>query len=150
MMGTSHAQRLRLQLMAAAFLERLGERIRERREALNLSRPDVVSQMSGRVNENQLYRWEKGLHQPNPDTLEELARILECDVADLMAPEPDKTSTPDPFEVQDPTTAALARIEQSLNDLVERLVAAGLLAAVEKDTATAPPPTPAKRPKRAA
>lgn len=97
MMGTSPAQRLRLQAVAAEFLEQMGARIRERREFLRLSRAEVARRMPGKVNENQVYRWEKGRHQPNPDTLQALASVLECDVAQFMVASPDKDATPDPF-----------------------------------------------------
>lgn len=95
MMGTSEAQRARLQLVAAEFVERLGARMREQRETLGLSMAEVARRMPGKVSENQVYRWELGKHQPKPDTLEALAKVLGTTVATLMAPTPDKTVTPD-------------------------------------------------------
>lgn len=120
MMGTSRAQRLTFAAMAAGFLERMGERIRQRRDALGLSRADLARLMPGKVNENQIYRWEKGLHQPNPDTLEALARVLQCDVAYLMAPEPEKTETPD-LSDGNGLEHRIARLSELVSGLDEQL-----------------------------
>jgi transcriptional regulator with XRE-family HTH domain len=97
MMETSPALRLRFQAVAAEFVERLGARMRKRREELDLSMAEVARRMPGKVSENQVYRWELGKHQPKPDTLEALAKVLKTDVAALMAPAPDKSVTPEPF-----------------------------------------------------
>jgi transcriptional regulator with XRE-family HTH domain len=105
--------------MAAEFLERMGVRIRERREEMGLSRADVAREMPGKVSENQVYRWEKGLHQPKSDTLEALAGVLERDVSYFMATPPDKTDTPDPFPASD--GAVLAEINRRLGVIEERL-----------------------------
>lgn len=126
MTQTSDAQRLRLQLVAADFVERMGARIRERRESMGLKRPDLARLMSGKVNENAIYRWETGKHQPMADTLEELARVLECDVAYFMAPEPEESETPDPF-ADEPQGAepqlgqALAELQRELSEVNRKL-----------------------------
>lgn len=104
--------------MAADFLEALGRRIERRREELHLSRAEIARRMPGKVNENQVYRWERGKHLPKPDTLEALADVLGVSVAELMAPEPDKTSTPDPFAATGPTTG---RLEERLAAIEEQL-----------------------------
>ena len=114
LMGTSQIQRARLELVAAEFLTRTGERLRERREEMGLSRGEVARKMPGKVSENQIYRWEKGQHQPNPDTLEELAKVLERDVYYFMSPPPDDEAsreTPDPFATND-DAGLLARLDQ--------------------------------------
>lgn len=117
MQGTSDVQRARLQLVAAEFVERLGARMRERREALDLSMAEVARRMPGKVSENQVYRWELGKHQPKPDTLEALAKVLETSVAALMAPAPTADETPDLSDgvsVEDRLTAiedALKRLQ---------------------------------------
>lgn len=80
--------------MAAAYLERMGERIRTRREELGLSRGEVARRMPGKTNENAIYRWEKGLHRANPDALEALAQVLDVPVAHFMAPSPDDDEKP--------------------------------------------------------
>ena len=138
MMGTSPAQRLRLQAVAAEFLERMGAQIRARREELQLSRADVAREMPGKVNENQVYRWEKGRHQPNPDTLEALAKVLKCDVATFMSPPPTQTETPDLFPDETPADpesqiAALTSEVALLREQVGQLV--GLLTGDPEKTA---------------
>lgn len=123
MMGTSPAQRLRLQAVAAEYLERMGRRIRERRESLGLSRTDVAREMPGKVGENQVYRWEKGLHQPNPDTLQALAVALKCEVADFMAPDAPENEggTPDPFASSAAEGGDLAQLVAGLDEQVRLL-----------------------------
>lgn len=115
MMRTNALDRRRFELVAAEFLVRMGDRIRTQREKLGLSRPDVARLMPGKVSENQIYRWEIGKHQPNPDTLEALARVLECDVAYFMAPALVEVDTPDPFPLEPP--ADLSKIKELLEDM---------------------------------
>lgn len=121
MMGTIPAQRLRLQAVAADFVERMGRRMQDRREALGLSRADVARRMPGKTNENAVYRWEKGLHQPNPDTLQAMAEVLECDVAYFMTADPEERKTPDFFAPNEMTQ--LDRIEAKLDNLGDKLAA---------------------------
>jgi transcriptional regulator with XRE-family HTH domain len=118
MMETSPALRLRFQAVAAEFLERMGARMRERREELDLSMAEVARRMPGKVSENQVYRWELGKHQPKPDTLEALAKVLKTDVAALMAPAPDKSVTPELFGTED---ERLDRIQDQLGTIGQKL-----------------------------
>ncbi|MDE2103204.1 MAG: helix-turn-helix transcriptional regulator [Patescibacteria group bacterium] len=152
MMGTSEAQRLRFALVAAEFLERMGDRLRERREEMGLSRGEVARRMSGKVNENQIYRWENGKHQPNPDTLEELARVLEREVSYFMTPalrpSAELGGTPEP-SLQE-MAQQLGNIEALVSQLLERLVAADVIAAVDADTQPKPQRAPRARRTRAA
>lgn len=120
MVGTSDAQRLRLQLVAAEFLERMGRRMRERREELGYSRAEVARRMPGKTNENQVYRWEKGLHSPNVDTLEALAKVLDCEVAYFMTEPPDKTETPNLFAVNGDGDR-LIEIDKKLDALLDHV-----------------------------
>jgi transcriptional regulator with XRE-family HTH domain len=115
-MQTGDLERARFQLVAAEFLVRMGARIRKRRDELELSRADVAREMPGKVSENQLYRWEKGLHQPQPETLEALAKVLQCDVAFFVSPEPDKRQTPSPFR-----GAGSAAMEEQLAQVAEQV-----------------------------
>jgi transcriptional regulator with XRE-family HTH domain len=91
--------------MAAEHVERIGARIRQRREELGLSRDAVARQMSGTTNGNAVYRWEKGKHEPRPEALEDLARVLDVSVAYFYVDQPDKSAgTPDlmrQFETND-------------------------------------------------
>lgn len=87
--GTTETQRLRLRLVAAEHVERIGARIRKRREELGLSRGKLVEKMQGKVTENDLYRWERGQHRPSDDTLSDLAKALEVDVSYFLVEEPE-------------------------------------------------------------
>jgi transcriptional regulator with XRE-family HTH domain len=114
-MGTTPVARRRFELMAAEYLERLGNRLREKREELGLSRPEVARRMPGKTTENQVYRWEKGLHRPHDDALEALAGILGESVGYFLAAAPDKTQTPDLMAtVTGADDDRLARIEEKL------------------------------------
>lgn len=121
LMRTSPSARRRFELMASEYLERMGERIRARREELGLSRSDVARQMPGKTNENAIYRWEGGKHRPHDDALEALAQVLDVPVRYFLADEPDKTVTPDLVGTLnaggDRSQAdQLDRIEQSIRD----------------------------------
>jgi transcriptional regulator with XRE-family HTH domain len=76
---TGASARLRFELMAHEHAERVGARIRERRDALGLSRDEVARRMPGKTSGNQIYRWEKGEHEPRSDTMDALAKALELD-----------------------------------------------------------------------
>lgn len=96
--GNSSTSRLRLQLVAAEYLERMGARMRSRREELRMTRGDVARAMPGRTNENAIYRWEKGQHRPEDDALEALARVLQVSGAGwFFAEDTKKADTPSPF-----------------------------------------------------
>ncbi len=96
---TSNVQALRLQLMAVEHLERIGNRMRTRREELHLTRREVAERVGGKTNENSIYRWEKAKHAPEADTLERIATALEVDVSYFVVasgngkPTPDVTAT---------------------------------------------------------
>jgi transcriptional regulator with XRE-family HTH domain len=124
MTRTSRAQRLRFEAMAAEYLARMGERIRERREALGLSQEDVARAMPGKITGQRISLWERGLHRPRDDSLEALARALEVDVSYFMTPEPAKEETPDLLGVghHGDTRSASARmvaLERKLDKLLE-------------------------------
>lgn len=130
MKGTSVAGRRRFELMAAEYLERMGQRMRERREELGLSRSQVARAMPGKTTENQVYRWEKGLHRPQDDTLEALVAVLKVnDVSYFLAAQPDKTETPDLVGTMSGERSQLNRIETLLleNQRIMRDLAAGLM-----------------------
>jgi transcriptional regulator with XRE-family HTH domain len=131
MMGTSTTSRLRLQLVAAEYLERMGQRMRLRREHLGMTRGDVARAMPGKTNENAIYRWEKGLHRPEDDALEALASVLQVTGAGWFfadeLKDPD-APTPSPFAGQDGTadqfdaiTARLERIEANQTAMLSQL-----------------------------
>lgn len=108
--------------MAAEYLERMGARIRARREALGLSRADVAREMPGKTNENAVYRWENGLHRPQDDTLEALATVLRCDVAAFFLDDAPPDALPSGADDQDDR---LGRLERKLDVIVEILTEGG-------------------------
>jgi transcriptional regulator with XRE-family HTH domain len=118
--GTIKSQRLRLLLMAAAHVERIGTRIRERREELGLSRRKLVQRMEGVVTENDIYRWERGQHRPNDQTLDALAKALEVDVSYFLVEAPQKP-VPDLLHKIGGDLTQLDRLEQALAQIDKRL-----------------------------
>lgn len=118
---TRHARR-RFELVAAEYVERMGQRIRQRREELGLSRPDVARAMPGKTSENQIYRWEKGLHRASDDALEALAEILKVDVAYFYA-DNGRPGTPDLMASFNGNgePSQLDRIEALLHQVLDRL-----------------------------
>jgi transcriptional regulator with XRE-family HTH domain len=147
-MQTDRVARLRFELVATEFLVRMGARIEEHRKLRGLSRADLARALPGKVNENQVYRWERGKHQPNPDTLQAIANVLEVDVAVLMAPEPEKAATPDLSS--QPSNADIMAYLNRLEGLIRQLgldMAARDLEAIERHE-EALRPTPARRRQR--
>jgi transcriptional regulator with XRE-family HTH domain len=117
---TSRAEALRFETMAAEYLERMGKRMRERREELGLSRDHVAREMGGRTTGNQIYRWEIGKHQASPDALERLAGVLEVDVAYFMSDGPSRSAAP-PTETSSDPFAQMDRIESMLGRVLDLL-----------------------------
>lgn len=143
-------QRLRLQVMATQQAAQIGARMRAERDRQGLSRRQVAEKMEGIATAPDLYRWEKGRHRPRDPTLATWAEALGKDYAWAMGSTPDGDA-PELLDVlSDDGTPQLDRIEHTLTELVERLVASGVLAAVAKDTETETPPAPAKRRPKAA
>lgn len=105
--------------MAAAYLERLGQRIRLRREELHLSRPEVARAMPGKTTENQIYRWEKGLHRPQDDALEALATVLQVDVGYFIVPAVEQHLLEAPTPFGEGLDERVARMESRLTGLIE-------------------------------
>lgn len=110
---------LTFEAMAAEYLERMGARMRERRESLDLSRDEVAKRMPGKTNGNAIYRWERGEHRPHPDTMEALAEVLEVEVSYFLAPEP-QPGTGDLMEVirEDDAVNQFDRMEAKLDRIL--------------------------------
>lgn len=124
MTETSEVARLRFALMAAEYVERIGKRIRERRDELGLSRAEVARLMPGKTNENAIYRWEKGRHRANDDALEALAEVLEVDVSYFLEPNGETDETPDLMgavsaDSNGDLETRVARVETKLDQLIE-------------------------------
>jgi transcriptional regulator with XRE-family HTH domain len=76
--------------MASDVAERVGMRMKERRDQLGLTQAQVAALVH--TTHDQVSRWERGLHIPRD--LEPIALALECDSSYFYAPEPDKRQTP--------------------------------------------------------
>lgn len=101
--------------MAAEHVERIGRRIRERREELGLSQLALARQLTGSIGSDQVSRWERGLHRPHDDTLDELGRVLGVDPAYFMSDGPSVSAIPVADESQ------LDRIEAMLGEVLDLL-----------------------------
>lgn len=113
----------------AEHIERVGKRIRERREELGLTQGEFARRLLvGNPDAAQVSRWERGIHEPTADRKEDIARALETTVADLMAgPRADRHAngdTPDLLGTPlDPSATIDAAMQEQL-DRIERDLAA--------------------------
>lgn len=84
--------------MAAESTRRLGENIRARREELGLTQEQVAREMAGHVSGDRVSKWERGENRPRDETLDDLARVLETTVAQLLGGHDRRVgATPTPF-----------------------------------------------------
>lgn len=111
---TNTARRRRFQLMAAEMAERVGIRMRTRREELGLTQAQLAALIEGKAEGAQVSRWERGKHQPQD--LAPIARALEVDLSYFYAPEPDKNDTPSPFA----SSAAPGALDETLREIREQ------------------------------
>lgn len=81
--------------MAAEHVERMGARIRELREKAGLTQKELAELIPGKTDSTQVSKWERGKNRPLDDTLEHIARALNCDVGVFHASEPEEASSPD-------------------------------------------------------
>lgn len=114
----------RFELMAAEYLERMGARIKARREELGLTQDEVAGKMPGKVNGQRISLWERGKNRPRDDALEALAGVLDVDVSYFMASEPTNGDTPDLMEIARPfgLEGSTNRLEAKLDWLIDYLV----------------------------
>lgn len=114
---TDRVAALRLQPMATELAQRVGERIRARREELGLSQRQVADRMPDAVSNQHVSNWERAVNQPSPRYLPKLAEALEVDIgyfhiAPASAP---AIETPDPF---DATPKWASRLEGKVDRLL--------------------------------
>jgi transcriptional regulator with XRE-family HTH domain len=100
--------------MAAEMAERVGIRMRTRREELGLTQAQLAALIEGKAEGAQVSRWERGKHQPQD--LAPIARALEVDLSYFYAPEPDKNDTPSPFD----SSAAPGALDETLREIREQ------------------------------
>lgn len=121
LLSPSRAQRLTFAALMAEHIERVGRRIRERRDELGMTQGELARKLSGNPDAAQVSRWERGIHEPSASRKEEIAAALDTTVADLMAgpiaDRPEKpTETPDPLAVYNRNNQDSARLKR-LEDL---------------------------------
>jgi len=104
--------------MAAEMAERVGARMRERREELGLTQAQVALRIAGKATSDQVSRWERGRHQPQD--LAPIAQALEVDPSYFIVPAPDKTSTPDLSKPLDTDQARLVALLESVEGLLKK------------------------------
>jgi transcriptional regulator with XRE-family HTH domain len=93
---TSPAVLRRFKSVADKHAARVGARIKARREHVGLTQ-SALARLLPTADSNQVSRWERGLHTPNPDTLELIAEILGVTYVDLVAlAEEPRTASPYP------------------------------------------------------
>jgi transcriptional regulator with XRE-family HTH domain len=120
-----------------------GERLRELKDFAAVTYREISDAVG--VTERQVQRWFSGESEVNGTNIKALAAFLGS-TPDYIEYGVLKRERPD----SQPQASQLDRIEARLNELIERLVAAEVLAAVEADKAQAPQPEHAKRPPQAA
>jgi transcriptional regulator with XRE-family HTH domain len=127
------------------------QRIGELRAAKRVTQPEVADAVNVTLRAYQA--WEAGDSDPKGPNIRALAKYFET-TADYIEYGYTRERAPAP-DLMDalpasPLVERLDRIELLVKEVLERLVAAEVLAAVEADKAQAPQPGHAKRPPRAA
>src|SRR3954471_22187860 len=74
---TFGAQALNFAAVAQEHVEKLGARIRERREELGLSQDELGRRIGLKATGNYVSRWERAANQPDDDYLPLIAKALE-------------------------------------------------------------------------
>ena len=134
------------------YRSEVGGRLLRLRESRNMTQEDAAHVVGVAV--KTWHNWESGKRSPYESNWRKISEAFEVDVAAIRGkpPAPLGLDSPDLLEAAqlDVIDAKLDQIAGTLSDLVERLVAAGVLAAVDQDNATAPPAGRAARRTRAA
>lgn len=170
MLSTRDVESLRLRLVAAEYLKRMGERIAEARKAKNWRQAQLARRVeelrrerdphAASIESSTISRWETGKVEPSAQMKEYLAQALDVPVNYFLMAEPDKTVTPDPFAGNGTTTtdleARVAKIESDVAQILKlvRKLASGRAPAKRPATAEVdqaplvanPPKTGRKRP----
>jgi transcriptional regulator with XRE-family HTH domain len=70
--------------------KRVGHRIRVRRVDLEMSQGDLAEALG--ISQGQMSHLEKGARPMDLETLEKIAQVLKCSMADLLGEEPKKVA----------------------------------------------------------
>lgn len=123
----------RFALMAAEQTLRIGVQIRKRRKKAGLNQRELAEALPGKADGTQVSKWERGVNRPSDHTLEAIAEVVGCEVADFYAIEPE-AGPGDLMAALSPNRDAerLEKIEEKLDQL--------LAFALERALGDAPPP----------
>ena len=99
-------------------LKQLGERIKARREELHMSQRELADQIPGKADSSQLSKWERGVNRPSDNTLEHIAAVLGCTMADLLTGDL-KTAPASPLGGMAAIETRLGEMDEKLDRLVE-------------------------------
>jgi putative transcriptional regulator len=66
-----------------SYAVRLGERIRQKRETLQITQRELADRIGGAVEGTTVSRWERGRNTPSPQSLQAISEALETTVNDL-------------------------------------------------------------------
>jgi transcriptional regulator with XRE-family HTH domain len=94
-------------------LQRIGKKMRERRERLNLSQADLAKRID--TQQPQIGRWEAGERPVGTEWAKLIAPILECHAAELLLP-PELLT---PAMIASPAAASANQNKVPLHDLIE-------------------------------
>lgn len=138
MPSTRNVEILRLQLMAARYKERVGERIKAAREARNWSQVRLARELPSTVDGATISRWETGKVEPRADNLQALADALGVDPSYFLVPEP-KAGNGDlmgalrgPSQI-DRLEAKIDDLTSMVNELLSQIAALELGATLEPE-----------------
>lgn len=80
-----------------ALTRRVGTNLRAARLRKNLSQAALALKLH--EDQTTIARWDRGEQMPRPQSLMALARVLDCNVADLFVPLDDENGDPEPERV---------------------------------------------------
>jgi transcriptional regulator with XRE-family HTH domain len=136
---------------------RIGRRIAQARDAAGLTQAELATKIPGKADGTQVSKWERGVHRPGDDTLDQIAQALGKDIAWFLVSEPKPAAaTPDLMgELSASASAAeqLAEVNHRLNRLqavLEELAGQQVVAAALERLAQGEPPHPGEGRQRAA
>jgi transcriptional regulator with XRE-family HTH domain len=119
--ATTQTLRLRkFQLMAAEHTARIGSRIKELREERGMAQRELADLLPGKTDSNQISKWERGVHRPGDDALDQIAAALGVDTSYFLVPAP-AAGTADLLGALSPAANQLDRIEAKLDAVITHL-----------------------------
>lgn len=149
---TNRLDALRLQIMASQHAERIGGRIRARREEMGLKQRQLADLIpSDAVDNQRISDWERGVNMPSARYMEMLADALQRPIAWFHEEAGEPQDTPDLMGALAGTPGQLDRIEAKIDALTKLVAQAELereLAAVDERKRKQARSSAAKKPRR--